>query len=159
MEHLGMLEIAELAGIIVPIACGCVLPIMIVWFIIRKKMNETNQRTQIILAAIEKNQNLDIEELTGKISPKKRLLKEKQIAKLTWSSLAAMLGLVFLGIALWLGYVGGSDPDDITTAAFIGAILLAVSISLTISYRMGKKMLAKEMEAEERQQTQQTVNP
>lgn len=159
MEHLGMLEIAELAGIIVPIACGCVLPIMIVWFIIRKKMNETNQRTQIILAAIEKNQNLDIEELTGKISPKKRLLKEKQIAKLTWSSLAAMLGLVFLGIALWLGYVGGSDPDDITTAAFIGTILLAVSISLTISYRMGKKMLAKEMEAEERQQTQQTVNP
>ena len=159
MEHLGMLEIAELAGIIVPIACGCVLPIMIVWFIIRKKMNETNQRTQIILAAIEKNQNLDIEELTGKISPKKRLLKEKQIAKPTWSSLAAMLGLVFLGIALWLGYVGGSDPDDITTAAFIGTILLAVSISLTISYRMGKKMLAKEMEAEERQQTQQTVNP
>lgn len=159
MEHLGMLEIAELAGIIVPIACGCVLPIMIVWFIIRKKMNETNQRTQIILAAIEKNQNLDIEELIGKISPKKRLLKEKQIAKLTWSSLAAMLGLVFLGIAMWLGYVGGSDPDDITTAAFIGTILLAVSISLTISYRMGKKMLAKEMEAEERQQTQQTVNP
>ena len=159
MEHLGMLEIAELAGIIVPIACGCVLPIMIVWFIIRKKMNETNQRTQIILAAIEKNQNLDIEELTGKISPKKRLLKEKQIAKLTWSSLAAMLGLVFIGIAMWLGYVGGSDPDDITTAAFIGTILLAVSISLTISYRMGKKMLAKEMEAEERQQTQQTVNP
>ncbi len=159
MEHLGMLEIAELAGIIVPIACGCVLPIMIVWFIIRKKMNETNQRTQIILAAIEKNQNLDIEELTGKISPKKRLLKEKQIAKLTWSSLAAMLGLVFIGMAMWLGYVGGSDPDDITTAAFIGTILLAVSISLTISYRMGKKMLAKEMEAEERQQTQQTVNP
>ena len=159
MEHLGMLEIAELAGIIVPIACGCVLPIMIVWFIIRKNMNETNQRTQIILAAIEKNQNLDIEELTGKISPKKRLLKEKQIAKLTWSSLAAMLGLVFLGIAIWQGYVGGSDPDDITTAAFIGTILLAVSISLTISYRMGKKMLAKEMEAEERQQTQQTVNP
>ena len=45
----------ELVAILVPIACGCVLPIMVVWLDIRKKMNETNQRTQIVLAAIEKN--------------------------------------------------------------------------------------------------------
>ena len=34
--------------------CG-VLPIALVWLIVRMKMNETNRRTQIILAAIEKN--------------------------------------------------------------------------------------------------------
>jgi len=128
---------------------------MIVWFIIRKKMNETNQRTQIILAAIEKNPNMDIEELMRKSLPKQRLLKEKQITKMMWSSLTALLGLVFLGIATWLGYVGGSDPDDIPFSVFIGSILLAVSISLAISYHMGKKMLAKEMEAEEKQLSQQ----
>ena len=32
MEHFGMLEIAELGGILIPIACGCVLPIFIIWF-------------------------------------------------------------------------------------------------------------------------------
>ncbi len=42
----------NLVAILVPIACGCVLPIMVVWLAIRKKMNETNQRTQIVLAAI-----------------------------------------------------------------------------------------------------------
>lgn len=155
---MGFLEIEALMTVIVPVACGCVLPIMIVWFIIRKKMNETNQRTQIILAAIEKNPNMDIEELMQKSLPKRRLLKEKQITKLTWSSLTALLGLVFLGIAAWLGYVGGSEPDDITFSAFWGSILLAVSISLAISYHMGKKMLAKEMEAEEKQLSQQAVN-
>ncbi|MBQ6964208.1 MAG: hypothetical protein IJP82_00765 [Bacteroidaceae bacterium] len=149
------LEIGALTAFIVPVACGCVLPIMIVWFIIRKKMNETNQRTQIILAAIEKNPNMDIEELMRKSLPKQRLLKEKQITKMMWSSLTALLGLVFLGIATWLGYVGGSDPDDIPFSVFIGSILLAVSISLAISYHMGKKMLAKEMEAEEKQLSQQ----
>lgn len=41
---------------------------------IRKEMNETNTRTQIALAAIEKNPDLDIEELMKKISPKKKLL-------------------------------------------------------------------------------------
>ena len=50
----------ELVAILVPIACGCVLPIMVVWLDIRKKMNETNQRTQIVLAAIEKNPDMDI---------------------------------------------------------------------------------------------------
>ena len=152
---MGYMEIGALTAFIVPVACGCVLPIMIIWFIIRKKMNDSNQRTQIILAAIEKNPDIDIEKLTGKIVPKQRLLKEKQIAKLTWSSLTALLGLGFIGIAAWLGYVGGSDPDDITFSAFIGFILLVVSVSLTISYQMGKKMLAKEMEAEEKRMTTQ----
>ena len=152
---MGFLELEALMTIIVPIACGCVLPIMIAWFIIRKKMNETNQRTQIMLAAIEKNPNIDIEELMRKSLPKRRLLREKQITKLTWSILAALLGLIFWGIAAWQGYVGGSDPDEITFCAFWGAILLAVSISLSISYQMGKKMLAKEMEAEEKQMTAQ----
>ena len=43
----------ELFRILVPIAICCVLPIMLVWFVIRKKMNETNQRTHIVLAALE----------------------------------------------------------------------------------------------------------
>ena len=45
MEHL--------VAILVPIACGCVLPIFAIWMGIRKEMNETNTRTQIALAAIE----------------------------------------------------------------------------------------------------------
>ena len=69
MEHL--------VEILVPIACGCVLPIVIVWLAIRKEMNDTNTRTQIVLAAIEKNPDLNIEDLMKKISPKKSLLKEK----------------------------------------------------------------------------------
>ena len=60
MEHL--------VEILVPIAIGCVLPIMLVWLLIRTKMNETNQRSQIVLAAIEKNPDMDIEELLRKIS-------------------------------------------------------------------------------------------
>ena len=72
MEHL--------VAILVPIACGCVLPIMIVWFTIRENMNKTNQRTKIVLAAIEKNPDMDIEELMKKISPKKKLLNEKLLS-------------------------------------------------------------------------------
>ena len=86
----------HLDQILIVLGCGCVLPIMVVWLIIRESMNKTNQRTQIVLAAIEKNPDMDIEELMRKISPKKKLLKEKLLSKLLWGSI---IGLVVLSLS------------------------------------------------------------
>ena len=83
----------DLFQILVPIACGCVLPIVIIWLNIRQRMNETNKRTQVVLAAIEKNPDMDIEELIKKISPKKKLLKEKLLEKLLWGCITVLLGI------------------------------------------------------------------
>ena len=153
-----MSVIDSLVPILVPIACGCVLPILIIWFEIRKKMNETNKRTEILLAVIEKNPNMDIEELMKKISPKKKLLKEKLLTKLLWGCIAALLGLVLIGLGTYMGFVGGYDPADILTASCFGFVMLAIGIAFLISYYIGKKMLAKEMEAEEREKVEKTLS-
>ncbi len=139
-----------LVAILVPIACGCVLPIMIVWLSIRESMNKTNQRTKIVLAAIEKNPDMDIEELMEKISPKKKLLKEKLLSKLLWGSIIALLGISFLVYGLLVDYRGGMDTNDLIRIYFAGGILLAVGIAFLVNYRLSKKMLAKEIEAEEK---------
>ena len=139
----------DLVAILVPIACGCVLPIMLVWLGIRQSMNETNQRTQIVLAAIEKNPDMDIEELMKKISPKKKLLKEKLLSKQQWGCVTTLLGIGFMVIGLFLDYKGGMVSDDLRMCYFAGGILLAIGIAFLISYYVGKRMLAKEMEAEE----------
>ncbi len=52
MDHL---QIEGLKEILVPIFCGCILPIVAYWLYVRESTNKTNQRTQIVLAAIEKN--------------------------------------------------------------------------------------------------------
>ena len=142
MEHL--------VEILVPIACGCVLPIVIVWLAIRSEMNKTNQRTQIVLAAIEKNPDMDIEELMAKISPKKKLLKEKLLGKLQTGNITTFLGIGFLLYALYADYMGGMNSNDLRMLYLAGAILLGVGIAFLISYSKGKKLLAKEMEAEEK---------
>ena len=139
-----------LVAILVPIACGCVLPIMIVWLSILESMNKTNQRTKIVLAAIEKNPDMDIEELMEKISPKKKLLKEKLLSKLLWGSIIALLGISFLVYGLLVDYRGGMDTNDLIRIYFAGGILLAVGIAFLVNYRLSKKMLAKEIEAEEK---------
>ena len=140
----------DLVPILVPIACGCVLPIMIVWLSIRESMNKTNQRTQIVLAAIEKNPDLDIEELMKKISPKKKLLKEKLLSKLQTGNITALLGIGFLMCALYADYMGGMNSKDLRMLYLAGIILLVVGIAFLRNYFVGKKMLAKEMEAEEK---------
>ena len=140
----------ELFRILVPIAICCVLPIMLVWFSVRKKMNETNQRTQIVLAALEKNPGMDIEELMKKISHKPMLLKEKLLTKLLWGCLTTLLGIGLIGLGAWLGYVGGGGTDDPFASVCFGLIALGVGIAFLINYFVGKKMLAKEIEAEEK---------
>ena len=138
----------NLIPILVPIACGCVLPIMIVWLSVREKMNATNQRTQIVLAAIEKNPEMDLEELMTKISPKK-LLKEKLLSKLQTGNITTFIGIGFLICAIYVDLVGGMSSNDLRMLYLAGAILLSVGIAFLISYSKGKKMLAKEMEAEQ----------
>ena len=145
----------HLVPILVPIACGCVLPIMIVWLSIRESMNKTNQRTKIVLAAIEKNPDMDIEELIEKISPKKKLLKEKLLSKLLWGGIIGLLGISFLVYGLLIDYRGGMNPNDLIRVYFAGGILFAVGIAFLVNYYMGRKMLAKEIEAEEKRVTTQ----
>ena len=137
MEHL--------VEILVPIACGCILPIVAILLGVRQKMNETNKRTEIILAAIEKNPEMDVEELMEKISPKKKLLKEKILSKLQVGMIATLLGIGFIGSEMYLSiFKNSSSPMGV-----VGLILLPVGIAFLISYYTGKKLLAKEMEAEE----------
>ena len=124
MEHL--------VAILVPIACGCILPIFAIWMGIRKEMNETNTRTQIALAAIEKNPDLDIEELMKKISPKKKLLKEKLLSKLQTGNITTFLGIGFLICAIYVDFVGGMDSNDLRMLYLAGAILLGVGIAFLI---------------------------
>ena len=123
----------EFFALLIPLGCGCVLPILVIWLTIRKEMNETNTRTKIVLAAIERTPDMNIEELIEKISPKKKLLKETLLEKLMWGWICAILG----------------------PAICFGVVLLAVGIAFLVNYYMGRKMLAKEIEAEEKQVTTQ----
>jgi hypothetical protein len=106
-----------------------------------------------VLAAIEKNGETDIEELLRKMAPQRILLKEKLINKLLWGSIIGLLGISFLVYGLLLDYRGGMNTNDLIYIYLAGGILFAVGIAFNVNYRLSKKMLAKEIEAEEKQVT------
>lgn len=148
----------DLTTIFVALGCGCVLPIMVVWFMVRESINKTNQRTQIVLAALEKNPDIDIEELMKKISPKKKLLKEKLLSKLLWGGIIAFLGIALLGYCIVQGYVGGMPTAALQQFSLFGAVLLGIGIAFLINYYVGRKLLAKEIDAEEKLLVSQAEN-
>ena len=139
----------ELAAIIC-IVGAVALPVLLMWLHNRRKINETNQRTQIVLAAIEKNAETDIEELLRKMAPQRILLKEKLLNKLLGGSIIGLLGIIILVYGLLIDYRGGMNTNDLIHIYFAGGILLAVGIAFIANYRLSKKMLAKEIEAEEK---------
>lgn len=141
---------------LVPIFCGCLLPIVIIWMGVREKINDTNARTQIVMAAIEKNPDLDVEELLKKMSPKKKLLKEKLLSKLLWGCITAILGIGLLALGLYLKTQNAyTEVEEFITPICFGVILLGIGGAFIINYGVGKKMLAKEIEAEQNRLTNQ----
>ena len=143
----------ELIAILIPIACGCVLPIMIIWMETRRRMDESKNRTQIVMAALEKNPDMDVEELLKKTTPRQKLLKEKLLSKLLWGCITSIIGIGLIAFGLFLTTQEIHMADDVQTSICFGVILLGIGGAFIINYGVGKKMLAKEIEEEQNKQT------
>lgn len=137
------------------ILCGCVLPIVCVWLITRRKINESRDRMQIVTTAIEKHPEMDVKELMDKIAPKKKLLKEKLLMKLLVGCIASIVGIGLIAFGFFLTKQEIHAAVDVQTSIAFGVILLGVGGAFIINYGVGKKMLAKEIEAEQDNLTKQ----
>lgn len=141
----------QILGVLWLIGCSTVLPIIIIWLVTRKQINETNKRTEIIMSALEKNPDVNVAEWLDKLASenKGKLLKEKLMTKLTWGIICLILGIgtIIYGVCFSLVY---SMPTFLC-----GGALLAVGIALLVSFFFGKKFLAKEIEAESKKIIQQ----
>ena len=147
-----MYEILSLLEeVLVPVAICVILSISIVAIVVGKKRHEMNKRTEILLAAIEKNAELDVDEYLRKMSPNKKTIKERLITKLLWGSVLSALGFALLVYSLWMDILGGMLTRTLQGAYMSGATLLLVGLAIILVFFISKKMLANEMKAEAEQ--------
>jgi len=125
-----------------------IVPIMVVWLNNRKEQNETNKKTEILLKAIESGATVDTDIL--KPQKKEKSIKEKLLARITAAFIVTSIGLAICIATVIMSYTGGVTSNNLSFFIFYGAIILAVGIALFIVYFVGKHMLAKEIEAEEK---------
>lgn len=145
----GYYVINDLIEALIPIGICVVLPIIVVRLITLERVNRDNMRKDIILAALEKNTDIDVEEMMKKLNGPKKLLKEKLMTKLLIGSIMVSFSiLVYVAMFVYMFYIG-FQKDMFFALSFAAVPSLAIGIAFLINYFIGKRMLAKEMEAEE----------
>ena len=138
----------NLVEILVPLGAAVVLPICVVSIIFRSAMAEDRNRKEIVLAALEKNPNLSVEDLLKRMKKSQRLIKEKLLARLQRGCLCCLMGVAFVLLSFFLSVLN----EHLLIA---GAALIPIGIAFLISYFVGRSMLAKEMEAEQQNMKQE----
>ena len=131
-----------LVQLLVPIGVAVVLPITIVAIVFKSALASERNRKEIILAALEKNPNLDVEDLVKRMKKSEKLIKEKLLAKLQRGCLCCLMGVAFVLLYFFL-----SVPNEMLL--IVGAVLIPIGIAFLISYFLGRRMLEKEILAEE----------
>lgn len=131
---------------------GVILPVLIVWLVMRAKQNETAKKAEIIHQAIEAGISVDVNKF---IAPKKKTdtqnklsLKQDLLGKLSGAGIFFFMGLSFL-ILYFVDQFGPGISNGLwfrNGLAMAGGVMMAIGISLFITYFAGKKLLKKEME-------------
>lgn len=137
-----------LVEILIPIGVAVVLPVAIVAIVFKSALASDRNRKEIILAALEKNPNLDVEDLVKRMKKSEKLIKEKLLARLERGCLCCLMGVAFVLLYFFL-----SVQNEFLIIT--GAALIAVGIAFLVSYFVGRRMLAKEMEAEQQNMKQE----
>ena len=140
-----------MANAIRPVCTASVF-VLSAWFIARATIKKNEGKRDIIIAALEKNPNLDANELIKGFQSGSAYLKERLLKKLLWGCIFTSAGLLGYIALLIVSIVGGEGNKDVYGPVIVfAAPTLAVGISFLLNYSVSKKMLAREIEAEEKQ--------
>ena len=138
--------IEEFGDIIKPILILVVLPITIFWLYLRNRKDENEKRTKIVMAAIEKNGEIDVQEFFKNLNKPRKTVREKMVSLLHWELLLGSVFTVFgsvifivLGV-LAIGF-GVTKDDIIAVCCICGIPTLALGVGLLIAYFSGRKMM------------------
>ena len=142
-----------MVDIITPIFMCVVMPVAIVWLVMRTKRNETDKMAEIMIKAIENGTPIDPSFF--KDQPLRKSLKEKQLGLLTAAIIPSVIGLISLLTGLiytWVNHFDYNTGPSVYTILLplAGCALLAVGLALFLTYLIRKWFLAKELAAEEK---------
>ena len=130
---------------LVPIAIVVVLPIIMAWLSYRNKQHETDKRSDIVTAIIEKNPDIDVQEFLDKLNPPKKPYKEQLMTKmhqeLLWGTICLIGGAITILVIIALSILQDFDGAFIPLGSVFGIVPLAVGCGLLAAYNNAKKTL------------------
>ena len=130
---------------LVPIAIVVVLPIVMVWLYYRDEQLKATKRSEIVMAVIEKNPEVDVQEFLNKLNPPKLSYKEKMLKimhyEVLWGTICLIGGAITILVIITLSILQGFAEEFISIGSIFGIVPLAVGCGLLAAYNNAKKTL------------------
>lgn len=150
-----MEEIMEIIMVLLIVVGLCVvLPIMIVWITNKRKKEELDKKSEILMTLLEKKPDMDPTEVLKTLNMSKehkKTIKQELLEKLMSGCMITLIGVVLLVTHLCNFIFFGNKTNGIV----FGGVMIAVGIAMLVYYFVSKKMLKKEIDAEEKQLDEQ----
>lgn len=142
---MNILLLGSLISDLIPMGLVVVFPILYVWLTERNKQHETDKRSEIAMAIIEKNPDIDIQEFLNKLNPPKESYKEKMLKimhyEVLWGTICMIGGIATILVTITLSTLQGFDSSVIPLCSIFGVVPLAVGCGLLVAYNNAKKTL------------------
>lgn len=130
-----------------PFGICVILPVCVICFSAWRHVNADIQRKEMFLAALEKNPGLDPQEFFKHLEISKKPLKLQLLNKLLVGCSFTFLSICLAFFSLFF-FLGTAPIQLLYLCILVGVVCFAVGLAFLLNYVVGKKMLAREIEAE-----------
>lgn len=135
----------------VPFTICVLLPVMCVWLTMRRSINNDNKRAEVIIKAIEANNNIDADKLAEALSKPRLTPREQLNNRLLRGCIWSFIGMALVAGG-YLTFVNDNNltfgDDDVFFPFVGGACSFAVGISYLIVYFVTRKQVESPDDAE-----------
>lgn len=129
------------------IAICVLLPIAMASLRYKNKQYETRRKSDILMAAIEKNADINVQDFLNKFNPPRKSFEEKMKTmlhlELLWGAILLIVGLLCMLVFILVYCFEHFDTDYITLGVIFGIIPIGIGAGLLIAHFNGKKTLGK----------------
>ena len=129
------------------IAICVLLPITMASLRYKNKQYETRKKSDILMAAIEKNADINVQDFLNKFNPPRKSFEEKMKTmlhlELLWGAILLIVGLLCMLVFILVYCFEHFDTDYITLGVIFGIIPIGIGAGLLIAHFNGKKTLGK----------------
>lgn len=132
----------QLVEILVPIGVCVVLPVLIVMIVNLTLMNSENKRAQVLIKAIEANNNIDADKLAEAMKKPQKTQREILNLRLLRGCLFAFIGLALCVVGI-VSFCTSADfqSDPVTIPFIFGGASLAIGLSYLVVYFVTRKQV------------------
>jgi uncharacterized membrane protein len=133
MEYLTLIPVTS-------IICSFVLPVAIVLIVAITKIHRENQRSQIVIKAIEANKDVNTDRLVESLWKPTLSARERLNTRLLRGCIFSLLGVVFIIVGIYLKQLD-SYGDNVIAPFVVAGMSFAVGVSYLIVYFVTRRQV------------------